>query len=101
MKLKVQKFGNQSPAQNHSNFPSSASSHFGWLLGGGVFDLARRGDAESRDAMLAVAARQGLDPFFCLSFGGRSRGAYHIWGFPWPWGYHKMDGHKGKSHEHG
>ena len=57
---------------NISNFPFSSrhlcstSSHIGWLLGGGVLDLARRGEAESRDATLAAVVRKGLDPLFGL-----------------------------------
>ena len=43
----------------------STSSHIGWL-GRGVLDLARRGEAESRDATLAAVVRKGLDPAFCL-----------------------------------
>ena len=43
----------------------STSSHIGWL-GGGVLDLARRGEAESRDATLAAVVRKGLDPLFEL-----------------------------------
>ena len=30
---------------------------------------------------------------------GRSQG--RSWGFPWPWGYPKMDGSKGKSFSNG
>jgi len=44
----------------------STSGHIGWLLGGGVLDLARRGEAESRDATLAAVVRKGLDPLFGL-----------------------------------
>ena len=68
----------QSPVQNHKLIPGSASNHFGWSLGGGVLDLARRGDAESRDTMLAGAAWKGLEPFFCLSFLGQRAGIFYL-----------------------
>ena len=72
----------QSPVQNHKLIPSSASSHFGWSLGGGVLDLARRGDAESRDEpmLFSGAAWKGLEPFFCLSFLGQRARFFSIFG---------------------
>lgn len=44
---------------------TGAGAGIGWL-GGGVLDLARRGEAESRDATLAAVVRKGLDPLFGL-----------------------------------
>lgn len=50
---------------------TGAGAGIGWL-GRGVLDLARRGEAESRDATLAAVVRKGLDPAFCFgwSLGG-------------------------------